>query len=348
MTASPGRPLFGVELHEYLDAPTILEEVRLAEEVGYDAVWLGDSQLIWRELYVLLGAAAASTSRVTLGSGVTNPITRDPAVTASALVTLQELAPGRIIAGIGVGDSALAVLGRQPAPMSQLERTVREIRGLAEGGEVDRDGTTMRLTFGVPGGCPPIVIGASGPRMLELAGRIGDGVIVTRQARAGPTLTAMLGNVQAGRLARDETVRPFRVCLSAAAAVHPSGTPAIHAVRPHVASTLRARIHWPLSDAASNARDRIAAAYDFYQHMDPAAVHATLVPDDVVTQFAIAGTAEQCVGQAQALFDAGVDEITIRPYGVDGGSRADTIRAFAEQVMRPLLESLAVRSGAPE
>src|SRR5919199_5132472 len=96
-------PRFGVELHEYVDAATVLREARQAEALGYASVWLGDSQLIWRELYVLLGAVAATTARVALGTGVTNPITRHPAVTAGALMTLQELSRGRAILGIGLG-----------------------------------------------------------------------------------------------------------------------------------------------------------------------------------------------------------------------------------------------------
>src|SRR5690242_7570398 len=67
---------FGLEIHQYLDASTCLEEAVAAERLGYDAVWFGDSQMIWREAYVLLGAAAAQTSRIDLGIGVTNPYTR--------------------------------------------------------------------------------------------------------------------------------------------------------------------------------------------------------------------------------------------------------------------------------
>src|SRR5690349_13669417 len=82
---------FGIELYGYTDAPTLLEEIQHAERLGYASVWLGDSQLIWRDLYVMLGAAAATTAHVALATGVTNPVTRHPAVTASAIMTLQEL-----------------------------------------------------------------------------------------------------------------------------------------------------------------------------------------------------------------------------------------------------------------
>jgi 5,10-methylenetetrahydromethanopterin reductase len=184
-----------------------------------------------------------------------------------------------------------------------------------------------------------MIIGASGPRMLKLAGEIGDGAVVTRRAQAGPVLAAMLGRVAAGRRAAGREAAPFRTCLSASAALHDDRAPALQAVLPHVASTLRT-VHWELSPAAQAARDGINAAYDIYQHMNPSAIHAGLVPDEVVTEFAIAGTPAECVEQAIGLFRAGVDEITIRPYGVLGASRAQTIERFARDVAEPVRDRL--------
>jgi alkanesulfonate monooxygenase SsuD/methylene tetrahydromethanopterin reductase-like flavin-dependent oxidoreductase (luciferase family) len=268
-------------------------------------------------------------------------------VVASALVTLQELSDNRVIAGVGLGDSAVRVLGAAPASMAALTEFVTRLRALSEGSTVSTPEAEFRLAFGSAGVCPPIVVAASGPRMLHLAGAIGDGVIVTREARAGETLQEMLACVRAGRDEAGASAGPFWTCLSASVAVHPDRTPALQAVRPHVASTLRARMHWPLSPEAQEARDRIAASYDFYRHMDPAAVHADLVPDAVVTQFAIAGTAEDCVEQTIALFAAGVDEITIRPYGVGGAPRADTIEQFAQQVVGPVNDRLGRFASLP-
>jgi 5,10-methylenetetrahydromethanopterin reductase len=339
MTTDGGWPAFGVELHEYLDARTVVDEAALAERVGFDAVWFGDSQLLWRELYAIVGAATVRTERVLLGTGVTNPVTRHVSVTASALVTLQELSGGRVVAGIGVGDSAVKTLGQRPVSRAALAQYVRDVRGLAEGERVVSPTGELHLNFGAPGRCPPMVIAASGPKMLELAGEIGDGAVVTRRAQPGPVLAAMLDRIRVGRSAAGRHGRPFRTCLSASVAVHPDRDPAIQAVRPHVASTLR-HVHWAMSEAAQAAHERIARVYDIYQHMDPAAIHADLVPDEVVTEFAIAGTAAACVEQAVGLFRAGVDEITIRPYGVLGASRAQTIEQFAREVMEPVRDRL--------
>ena len=125
---------FGVEIHPYYDVPTLMHEITLAEELGYDQVWIGDSQLIWREMYVLLGAAAQATSGILLGSGVTNPMTRVSAVTASAAATLQELSGGRLTLGIGNGFTSVNTMGRRPATLARLEQTVDEIRALCGGG----------------------------------------------------------------------------------------------------------------------------------------------------------------------------------------------------------------------
>src|SRR4051794_17417264 len=215
------RLAFGVELHEYLDARTNLLEAQLAERLGYDSVWFGDSQLIWRELYVLMGATAATTSRVNIGAGVTNPITRHPAVTASAIATLQELSVNRTIIGVGVGDSSMITMGMKRLTRAELVQFIDLVRPLCRGETVQGPAGEMRLNFGALEKCPPIVVGASGPKMLHLAGQVGDGVIITGQACVGDTLTAMTKSVQEGRRQSARTDRPFSTYLAVAAAVHP-------------------------------------------------------------------------------------------------------------------------------
>src|SRR5918992_1017067 len=91
--------------------PDIVRQVQLAERLGYDTAWITDSHLISRELWVMLTACALGTSRIRLGPGVTVPHSRHVSVTASAIVSLNELAPGRIRLGIGTGDSSAGTLG---------------------------------------------------------------------------------------------------------------------------------------------------------------------------------------------------------------------------------------------
>jgi 5,10-methylenetetrahydromethanopterin reductase len=328
---------FGIELYGYTDAPTLLEEIQLAERLGFESVWLGDSQLIWRDLYVMLGAAAATTSRVALATGVTNPVTRHPAVTASAIMTMQELARGRTILGVGVGFTSLRMMGQAPVTRAELRRFVQLVRALCNGEAVQGEGGEIRLAFGKPGGCPPVVIPASGPKMLRLAGEVGDGVMLQSVVFGSDVLATMQSCVQAGREASGRADAPFRTYITIPCAVSRDQQAALGAVKAHVAVALL-KPQWPVSEVSREAGAAVRAVYDAYEHMSPSAnaKFASAVPDAAVTEFAMAGTPEECIARSEELFAGGVDEITVRPYGVAGESRLAAMEAFARDVMQPI------------
>ncbi|MFN0071518.1 MAG: LLM class flavin-dependent oxidoreductase [Chloroflexota bacterium] len=326
---------FGVTLNPFLGAATVLAEARLAEQVGYDAVWIADSQLIWREVYVLLGATAATTSRVMIGTAVTNPVTRHVAVTASGAMTLQELSGGRMRLGIGVGDSSLKTMGLRAAPRAELATYVSQVRSLCQGQRVEASAGTLELAFGAAQYAPPVVIAGAGPNMLELAGEIGDGVMLSGAGRNDAALAAMLQSVNLGRARSESRDGPYLRVLGCAGAVDRDSHTAKVAVRPHVArGLLTAR--WDRSDLARETSLLVQSNYDYYEHMNPNARHAQLVPDDVVPEFAIAGAPDECVAQIRGLQAAGLDELTIYPYAVEGGTRSDVITAFARDVLAAL------------
>jgi 5,10-methylenetetrahydromethanopterin reductase len=175
-------------------------------------------------------------------------------------------------------------------------------------------------------------VAGRGPKMLQLAGRIGDGAILTGCGRVNAMARGMQDAVRAGRAEADEP-RPFRTYLSIAAAVHPDRRLAFEAVRPQVAVALLAP-HWPLAGAAEEARQRLRASYDYYQHMSRQARYAELIPDDIVTSFALAGTPDECVAQLRELRALGFDEVTLIPYATEDGTRAEMITALARQVVQ--------------
>src|SRR5919198_1692940 len=131
------RVQFGVGCSPGESARQTLATARLAEELGFDVFWVADSHILWREVYSLLGALAVATRRIALGPGVTHPFVRHPSVTASAIATLQELAPGRVRLGLGVGDSGPANLGLRKASLKELEHTVLGVRRLLSGEAMD-------------------------------------------------------------------------------------------------------------------------------------------------------------------------------------------------------------------
>src|SRR3970040_1354861 len=128
---------YGVGLFPTEPLRNMIQLAKLSEELGFSHVWIGDSHLIWREAYVNMAAAALNTSKVKLGTGVTNPLTRHPSVVASAYATLEEYAPGRFIVGIGLGDSSVETMGMKPARLDFFEQTIQQMRALLAGEEVE-------------------------------------------------------------------------------------------------------------------------------------------------------------------------------------------------------------------
>jgi alkanesulfonate monooxygenase SsuD/methylene tetrahydromethanopterin reductase-like flavin-dependent oxidoreductase (luciferase family) len=120
---------------------------RQAEQAGFGYGWLFDSHVLWLEPYPLLTLIAQNTSRMRLGTCVTNPASRDPSVTASVLATLNIISGGRMDLGIGRGDSARRVLGKKPTTLARLEEAVRIIKDLAEGRPTDYDGEQIRMDW---------------------------------------------------------------------------------------------------------------------------------------------------------------------------------------------------------
>jgi len=168
---------FGVGLFPTEPLAKMIRLAKLSEDLGYSHVWIGDSHLIWREAFVNMTAIALNTTKVRIGTGVTNPVTRHPSVIASAYATLEEFAPERFIVGIGLGDSSVETMGLRPARLSYFEKAVADMRALFAGNEAELESGKIHLLH-PPKRRVPVYVAASGPKMLELAGRIADGIIL--------------------------------------------------------------------------------------------------------------------------------------------------------------------------
>ncbi len=151
---------------------------RVAESLGYARVGIGDSPAGFRDPWMTLAVVAAATSRIPIGIWVTNPVTRDPLVTADAAATLDELAPGRTFIGIATGDSGLSGAGHQPATLGDLDAYVRAVRDLLERGEAVHHGLRSRLSWPGRPRRIPIYLAAHGERSIRLAGAIADGAVM--------------------------------------------------------------------------------------------------------------------------------------------------------------------------
>jgi len=194
-------PRFGLNRFDARSVDAFAADVRRVEDLGWDAAWQPDSQLRRRDTYVLLAAAARATTRITLGTLLANPVNRHPSVTASSIATIDELAPGRVVLGWGVGDTAVRLAGLRPARVKELEESTRLMRALFDGQEVEVGAARpARLPHHRP---VPIWIAAGGPRTLRMAGGVADGVFMRVGTHPANIKTAIdlirAGAVAAGR-----------------------------------------------------------------------------------------------------------------------------------------------------
>ena len=312
-----------------VDAPhKLVEMAQKFESQGFDHLWLTESSLHARDPYQLLALAAQGTTTLQVGTAVTNPVTRHPALTAVAAATLDEASGQRAILGIGAGDRPLVALGLEPAKLAHLEASVEVIRRLLAGEHVDSDTPNFRLVdahmrFAATRQIP-IYVSATGPRTLQMAGRIADGVILL--CGLNPTVVRWaleqidIGAAEAGRSRPEVALFAYGVIdEDEAAAV--AGARSIAAWFPQT-SPLYCDLVGLDPEIAQAVRDRYVGGE--FQEADSA---AKLLPVEFVQQVAIAGNRERVTGQLGELLDLGLSSLNVFPLGDD---RVATVDAFDE------------------
>jgi 5,10-methylenetetrahydromethanopterin reductase len=297
---------------------------REAEVSGFEWVGVADSQSVFHEMYVALTLAALHTSRVRVGPLVTNPQTRHLVVTASAMASVDELSGGRAILGIGSGDSAIYTLGAPPATVAGLEDAVVTLGRLTSGEAVKREARTWQVHR--TGRRIPIYLAAEGPRTLELAGRVADGVIVglglTPDVIRLSLAAIERGARAAGRSLADVDVWWFaktNVADARAAAVEPIkmalAASANHAFRFTLEGKgVPAELHEPIRG--------LQREYNSHHHEIAGAGNAVLtdrwgLTDFLVDRFAIAGTPAECVAQVRRAMAAGARQFITTSFVPD-------------------------------
>ena len=209
---------FGFTLKLENSVGRTLDLTRRAEANGFGYGRVFDSHVLWRDPYPMLALMAETTQTLRLGTCVTNPATREPSVTASALAVLDEISGGRMVLGIGRGDSARRVLGKPPTTMKTLEEAISVIRDLVEGRAVTYEGTELQLTWSGKWKLPVWVAGY-GPMALAMTGRVADGLILQL---ADPDLIRwFVSQVRAAEAAAGRPAGSVRVQAAAPAYVGP-------------------------------------------------------------------------------------------------------------------------------
>jgi 5,10-methylenetetrahydromethanopterin reductase len=313
-----------------VDPPAEFEAmVAEIENLGYDNFWLTDSSLHSRYCWAYLTLAARRTTRMSIGTAVTNPVTRHPAITAVAAATVAEISGGRTILGIGAGDRPLLSLGQQPARIATLEASVAAIRALWAGQEVESDGPGFALQnahYRFPLKLDiPVYLSATGPRTLELAGRIADGVILLAGLHPDG-ITFALEHIDRGVAAAGRSQRPH-VTVFAYGAIDEDEQAAIAAARTIAAwFPQTAPVHCRLAGLSQEIIDQVRGSYAGGEFQE-AARAAEALPVDFVKRMALAGGRDEARQHLHTLAGLGVDSVTVFPLGAD---RMATVRAFAD------------------
>jgi len=313
---------FGFTLKPDHTIERTLALTRQAEAAGFDYAWLFDSHVLWREPYVLLTLMAEATTRLRLGTCVTNPATREPTVTASALAVLDELSGGRMDLGIGRGDSARRVLGKPPTTTATLEEAIGVIKGLVEGRSVEYEGASLQFTW-TGRWTLPVWVAGYGPMALAMTGRVADGLILQL---ADPDLIRwFVGQVREAAQGAGRDPASISVQAAAAAYVGPREVgrertrwfPAL--VSNHVVDLVNKypREQLPAS-LTGYIRDR--AGYDYLHHAEVGSSNAAFVGDDVTDRFCVLGDAEDHAAKLRELAAAGVDQFNV--YLMNGDEEA--------------------------
>ena len=287
---------------------------QLAEARGWDGLLFTDSQNHNGDCYAALAIAAKSTNRIGLGTGVTNPFTRHAAVTASAIASIQVESDGRAVLGIGRGDSALARLGLRPSTLGQFEAYLTDLQSYLRGDEVTNNGYSAPIRWLAQQTAPgpaqtkvPVDVAATGPKVMEIAGRHADMLTFA----VGADTKRMVSGVERARKARvaaggDAETLKFGAYINIAAHSDHALARQASIGSVGIVAHFSGMGKTTLEQLAPNDRSVIEALTRDYQldrHGDAGAAHIKHLSDDFVSHFAIVGTPAQCIDRLGALLE---------------------------------------------
>ena len=363
-------PKVGVLVAPSADAPATV--VR-AEQAGLDSAWFVDSPALFGDVFVAMAAAAVQTQRITLATGVTNPVLRTPPVLASMLASINALAPGRVILGIGTGFTATGALGLPSATNRRLSEFVQQVRGLLRGEVVDLEmgGTATRVAFINPTR-PwlelerpiPVCIAASGPKTLAMAALLADAILLGGITQ--PEIVAECIDV-VRRARRDAGLEPGGIDIAITPSVYLTDADVDlddPADFEHLREALGPKSLAPaqnfstIAEASSRVpahiTERLVAVRAAYRPPaddgDPTTCHLRsykgymtslkdeqrpLVTKEVLAATTLAGSVDQCVAKLRRLEEAGITHVVLSPLPQHVGS---VIEGFGSHVL-PALRS---------
>ena len=327
---------FGVTVLPDPPFSRFLELIKLAEDHGFDYAWTYDSHILWQESYATLPVAADHTERIKFGHFVTNPGIRDPTVTASWYATMQDISNGRMVMGIGRGDSSRRVVGLKPVRVAEFEARCAMMKDLMNGRKVEWNEKELELTW-VRDELPEIEmwIAGYGPKALAVAGRVGDGVIIQL---ADPQIIQWI--MDTARKSAEEAGRDpaaLKCIVGAPSKVTDDLAKAREEVRwfpamvsNHVMDLIEKYGFDSEIPAALTEYVKARKFYDYKDHSRVGAAHGEFVTDEISERFTVIGNVDQCIEKLRELESVGVDQFNI--YLMTHGQE-ETLRAYGDEII---------------
>lgn len=324
---------FGI-LVQAVDPPEQFEElVRLVERLGFEHLWVADSSLHARSAYCYLTLAALHSERLRLGTGITQPVTRHPAIVANAVATLQEISNGRMTLGFGSGDRPVHEIGLKTARLADMRDSMWLFRKLFAGEPATMDSRLFSTNeASLVGREPldvPIYMAASGPKTLALAGELADGVLV--QVGVDPKcVSAALELIAVGARKSNRSLDELDIVLMCYGSVDTDRAVARDAARPFAAWIPQTVPRYcRIAGIPDEDVQRIKDVYEGGELMK--AEHAAeVVTEQMIDAFTLAGTATEVREKIAVL----TQETAVRHFAFFpmGDNRLDVVRGFADSV----------------
>ena len=299
-------------------SPYVVDHIVEAERLGYERAWLFDSPALYGDIWMIAALAAERTSRIGLGPAVLVPNLRHPLTQASAIATLEQLAPGRAVVAIGTGFTGRMAMGQKPLTWGWTRRYIEQLRALLRGEKVEVDGALVQMLHG-PGFAPafpvrtPIVVAANGPKGLAVAKEFGDGIMTIGAGEPEFDWCSVLafGTI----LDPGESPGSER----ALAAAGPALTVVYHAMYegdPASVEALPGGIEWRKHLEEIPAAERHLAVHE--EHLVTVTERdRPLLDGDLLKAFSWTGEAAEVRMRIDALVEAGATEILYAPMGPD-------------------------------
>jgi len=335
---------------------------RRAEEIGWDGMLVVDSQNLSGDPYVCLALGATASTKLGLMTSVTNPVTRHPAVTATSALSVQKLSGGRMVVGIGRGDSALAYLGRAPARLKWFEQYLANLQTYLRGDEVSFDATGIPDSVAPPvdnlgladaptasaitwaGGMAkvPVEVSATGEKVIGISARHADRVMLA----LGAERKRLLWGIEVARRAATDAGRdPDSVGLGAYVNIvcHDDQDVARELARAGTGlfarfSVMHGSVSGPADEAQQQVFEDLHDRYDMHAHGQRGGSQTTALTNEFMDRFAIIGPVDHCVERLGELIELGVDKFAVTGpnFNVRSPQGRDAAAQFTEGVLPAL------------